>query len=471
MNIRDVVEGKAGLEGVQWALLSPTVRRLLRRDLTAMLPSEQMLGSCRLTRAKYKPGRHLTAYFDVNLLDSAGRRASVRPIEVVWTAEGAADTGGERAEAGAMEAEAHRERLRDPFLRLSRDAADRGMRIRVSPLDTDFPQLVRVSSPRHVGEMLSQARAATEGKQQRERKQEYDVSTVRYRPGQRHVLRYKPASKSEQSEGETVFAKLYQRGKGARAVDIAAGVAGWLMEQNAGIEAARPLGYVAEDQVVLYPQVRGVPLSRLMRKRPGDLPAYLSRVGSALRTLHAAPAELVGQLEPHTFDDEVKAIARASEHVQVLLPDVGSRINALLAQARELHALLPNEAPRFAHGDLKCDHLLASQQSLTLIDFDTCYLADPAIDLGKFLADLQWWYATHALSGVERAQQVFVNGYAQEVPPGRLLRARLYEALVLAKITVRRVRLFDRDWSSRTTHLVEKAHAVLGALSRAVEIG
>jgi hypothetical protein len=44
MNIRDVVEGKAGLGGVQWALLSPTVRRLLRRELTAMLPSEQMLG-------------------------------------------------------------------------------------------------------------------------------------------------------------------------------------------------------------------------------------------------------------------------------------------------------------------------------------------------------------------------------------------------------------------------------------------
>ena len=39
-----------------------------------------------------------------------------------------------------------------------------------------------------------------------------------------------------------------------------------------------------------------------------------------------------------------------------------------------------------------------------MIDFDTCSLSDPAADIGKFLADLQWWYTLYGQTGVEQAQ-------------------------------------------------------------------
>jgi len=46
----------------------------------------------------------------------------------------------------------------------------------------------------------------------------------------------------------------------------------------------------------------------------------------------------------------------------------------------------------------------------------------------------------------------------------RLARGRLYEVLILIKITVRRVPLFDHDWAKRTEWLIHRAGQTLQAL-------
>ena len=62
------------------------------------------------------------------------------------------------------------------------------------------------------------------------------------------------------------------------------------------------------------------------------------------------------------------------------------------------------------------------------------------------------------------AQAQFLAGYGPTTA-GRLARARLYEALVLIKSTVRRVKLFDPDWAARTERLIGRATAVLDQLA------
>ena len=54
----------------------------------------------------------------------------------------------------------------------------------------------------------------------------------------------------------------------------------------------------------------------------------------------------------------------------------------------------------------------------------------------------------------------FLAGYVPGVPIERLIRARLYEAIKLVKMTVVRVHLFEHDWASRTAGLLERAKAV-----------
>jgi hypothetical protein len=226
----------------------------------------------------------------------------------------------------------------------------------------------------------------------------------------------------------------------------------------------RPLAYVAEDAVVLYPLVSGAPLCDHLRHPNGRLATCLKRAGASLHALHKLPEAAAGPFEFHDFAAEMREVARASRPIPALLPRVGAAIDALLDRARELHGRLPQEPPTFIHGDFKSEHLYVVPAGLTLIDFDTSRLGDPALDVGKFLADLQLWHAAYNQPGLEQAQQSFLAGYAPGATNECLIRARLYEAVELVKLTARRVLLFERDWAPRTARLVGRAQALINDL-------
>jgi hypothetical protein len=452
LDITNALWGTGGLAGVQWMLLDEQPNDVLRQALAALLPAAAMLGARRLHRAKYKPGRYLTTYYEVSVADPATGHEYKRQVEANWMPAGAADKRGDLAAMRAMQTEAVERGLAAPFQELMAEVPIWGLRAQIAPLDARFPQLVRASDPVYVREMLAAIGAAHNG-------DTFEVTAIRYRPGQRHVLRYDRPGDA----GATVFAKIYNNDKGARIFNLVTRAADWLATQSGALTIVRPQAYIERDGVVLYPLVSGVPLSELLRAPGDESERQLRAAGAALDVLHQMPLDQV-ELQPHTFAKEVKSIASAAEYVHPLLPETGARIAAILDRARALHERLPQEPPSFAYGDFKADHLWSTPNGLTLIDFDTCYLFDPAIDLGKFLADLHYWYDCYNLSGVEAAREQFLAGYGPSATTDRLLRAQLYETLVLLKTTVRRVKLFECDWAERTARLVRRAEALLDAL-------
>src|SRR6266849_5554656 len=461
MNIVDALSGRAKLEGIQWLLLSATPRRVLRDQLKSLLPAPNMLGPCRLRRVRFRPGRKLTAYYDARVRVEGTEGYLVRPIAVTWTVDGEADWRQGRDALAELQAEAVRQGVAAPFRQLTAELPEWGMHVKVSPLDAQFPQLVRLLDPRHVRDMLAAAYPASGVALDQPRPDGYAVTSIRYRPGNRHVLRYDPL---HATKGGAVFAKLYTGEEGAWAFGVARHVADWLAEHGKGVTAVRPLAYVAEDRIVLYPELSGAPLSDHLRRPSQGLARCLERAGAALHALHRLPQAVAGPLPPHDFAAEVSETARASRHIPVLLPSMGVLIDALLHRARELHERLPQEPPTFTHGDFKSDHVWAVPGGLTLIDFDSSELADPALDIGKFLAHLQLSHLTYDQPGLEQAQKRFLVGYAPGAPQERVVRARLYEAVELVKITARRVRLFDHDWESRTEQVIRRAQAVMNDL-------
>src|SRR5207245_6334408 len=133
-------------------------------------------------------------------------------------------------------------------------------------------------------------------------------------------------------------------------------------------------------------------------------------------------------LQRYDFAVEIREVERDIAHVAALLPSVGAAIGEILGRAQGLHERLPQEPPTFTHRDFKCEHLLVAPGGLSLIDFDRCALADPAYDIGKFLADLQSWFFAYNQEGLEQAQERSLAGYAPGSPAERLLRARRCEA-------------------------------------------
>jgi hypothetical protein len=456
LNITTALSGSAGLAGLHWLLLEAPAREALLDTLNDLLEDGATISAIRLQRAKYKPGRYLLTYYAIEL-NNAGS-TSTRLIEVNWRPPNSADPRGERDAMLAMQAEATERGLAAPFRVLLAENAAWGMFVQIFPLDADFPKLARLADPAYVQGVL-EAEATVQPTAPN-----YLITPIRYRPGQRHVLRYDPIDEEGRvDEGGTLFAKIYNSDKGARTFDVATRISTWLAEQNNSISAVQPLTYIAAEGLVLYPRVVGTPLSELLRQPGPATNAHLRAAGAAIRALHQTPESLIA-LQPHSFAKELKGIVSASEHVRPLLPATSAMIAGLIERAGALHEQLPQEPPAFAYGDFKADHLWVTPAGMTLIDFDTCYLSDPAIDLGKFLADIQWWYDGYGLDGVAAAQAEFLEGYGPTTP-GRLARARLYEALVLTKSTVRRVKLFDRDWAARTERLIGRATAVLNRLA------
>lgn len=451
MTIDDALAGAAGLAGLQWVLYGAPVQGALYAAITDLLAPSVTLSACRLLRAKAKPGRKLTAYYEVALAGVPTGVAATRAIAVTWTLPFSPTPAATTAELTPMEAEALTSGVAAPFQRLlTADPAWR-MQIEVAPFDPAFPQLVRAMRPAHIAAMLGTAADQPA----------YTATTIRYRPRQRHVLRYSTVTSPNGADhAAPIFAKLCQADEGATTWAVVTWVAEQLAGSQSGVSALCPQAWVAADQLLLYPYASGTPLSDLLgANRP--VASLLHRAGMALRALHEAPVPATLPLSKKPFGSEIKATLQAGEHLVALAPSLFATLQALLEELQARHRLLPTADAVFTHSDFKADHLLVDNDRMTLIDFDSCALADPAADVGKFLADLRWWYVLGGGFDLAQAQAAFLAGYGLANPSAQLTRAQLYESLILAKSTVRRLNRFDEQWLPQTEHLLTQATQLL----------
>ena len=462
---------------VQQLLHGPAAQKRLRDRLSQLLPNTHALGRCRLEWADFKPGDKLVAHYRIEAHRQGDGASDLRPIALTWTPQGTGDDSALVPSLEELQRDAQLRNLTGPWQRLGAYFPECCLQVQVWPVNNRFPQLVRLSDPRHVRDMIAAANARLPGTS------DCLVAPVRYHPGERHVLKYTPADRPTDLTGpRAVFAKLYDSPASAEGAFRVANRAGELLAAGGrALRTLRPLACVAEDAVILHPALSGTPLCARIRHDSPGLAEQLRQAGSMLRILHSAGFESRGPGHaagaPSLFSDlltahrgfakEVKKMTRRTcAHIQALLPDVGACIAEVLDRALAAHEALPQEPAGFIHGDFKTEHLWIEPAGLTLLDFDTCSVGDPAIDVGKFLADLTWWYMTCRQPGIEEAQAHFLDAYAGGAMTDRLKRARVYEALALIRLTVHRTRLFDRNWAGETRGLVERSANLLGRAVR-----
>jgi len=461
MNTGDMLSERGTLDGIKEMLLAGNSHSALRRELGALLLRQNTLEQCVVKHARFRPGHKLRANFDAHIRTGDGSKVFVRAMEATWRPPRVKKRAKKLVDIGEILEEAKQRGVAAPFEQLSADFPGLGVQVQISPLDAGFPQLVRLSDPIYVHELLARVYSSGFAPQPGAPATGYEVQCIRYRPGRRHVLRYDAVQDPERG---TVFAKVYAGENAERAFRIAKTVAAWLTLNGRGVKSLEPLAYLHEDSVVLYPRLLGESLSQYLQSPHRDSGQKLKSIGVALRAIHDLPPQAVAPLKLHDLASETKQINRSIFHLPTLLPESGSIVAAMLDRAKEINERLPGEQPTFTHGDFISEHIWATPTGLVFIDFDNCFLADPALDLGKLLADLQLLFANHNLNGVEEAQEAFLADYCPGTPPERLVRARLYEAIKLAKMAGRRVYVFEPDWARRTEKLIDRAQALMNDL-------
>jgi aminoglycoside phosphotransferase (APT) family kinase protein len=402
-----VLDGDLGPAAVRQIAVDP-----LRHGLAGILAGGSVNDpwwDLELLRTKYKPSRKLTAYY----------RTGGRHLAVSWSA---------------------------------RTAPESRITALVSPADPAMPQLGRLTKRGHLAGLLE----ALTGRQV-ESADRMSIDTIRYRPGQRHVL------VARLEDGRRLYVKTDRDDSGARAVPVALLLADLLSGRCPGARVAEPVGYATDDSAALWWHAAGEPLSSLLAHRAAQATRAVERAGRVVRAMHDSPAvpgphPALDRIGERTVQIEAASTLRAGEHIAALLPQVGQLYAALVWAAVDALDGLPGEAATFAHGDLKSDNLLVHDGQLRILDLDRSCWAEPAIDLGKLLADLRWWCPLGRDADVLSA--AFRAGYGP-CDPVRCVRAELIGVLFQLRLAARRCPVHDSNWEAQVRRRVTAAATAL----------
>jgi hypothetical protein len=302
-----------------------------------------------------------------------------------------------------------------------------------------MPHLQRLSDPRHVASLAASLLGRPVGLPDDARSQ-----IIRYRPGQRHVL------VSDLGDGAgAVYVKTDRDRSGAEAVTAATLMTRVFARQGVAARTVEPLGWAPDDAAALWWSAPGTSLSRLLAGPSGAAPPAVTAVGRALRALHdTEPAgALTGGGRNAARDAPAEAVAAlgAGAHIATLLPAAGEACTELLSEVVDRLAQLPQEPPAPAHGDFKGDNILVHRGSPTILDLDRMCLAEPALDLGKFLADLAWWSPDERRRG--SLAVAFRAGYGP-CDALRWQRASLWAVIFELKNAAHRCQVHAPDWEA-----------------------
>lgn len=423
------------------AVAPDVVRGLLQPCLPGGDPEPEL----RLVRAKLKAGRTLDAWYVVTAQDGgAGRWANVR-----WVVPGGTPPGP----APDVEADARRRGVLSPWRAGWAGADDGCSSVRVEPVDAAFPQLPRLHDPAHLVPALQAAGVTTPSDGATPA---VTLSTVRYRPGQRHVLRVTTGKPSRE-----LYLKVYRDGAGEQAVLAARRLSAALRDARVPAGAGRG-AYLSGDLTTVWEQVPGRPLTQLVAGGDAAAADAVAAFGVTLRAVHAAPPWQGLGLRPGA-DGAGRQTVRAAQHVSALVPWLGERLEALVGRCLDVLAAVPGEPEGVAHGDAKGDNVLVDGSATHVLDLDRCGLGDPAEDLGKALADLRWSSAGPLVGAALGATLLDAYAAAGPVPAARVARAVAYDALFQLRLAARRPRLQEESWQDQVEAAVTSAEVTLAA--------
>jgi aminoglycoside phosphotransferase (APT) family kinase protein len=263
-----------------------------------------------------------------------------------------------------------------------------------------------------------------------------------------------------------LYAKLYHdpaKAAAAHAAQVMVSAAGSVR----GVSFAQPAGFAPDMNLVLQEPLSGTPLEPLLGTGESAASGMAAAAVAALHGLDVTGAR-ERPIEPAVTRMRARAdaVAQVDPSLGAAMATVAERLLRLLGRLDDWGGTLC-----LIHGDCKPSQFLFERSGVAVLDLDHCGMADPASDVGAYLASLRALEARlPARSGARghtaRARGRFVDAYvARRGGDGLLLRVRWYEAAALLR---KGYRAFQRSpRSPLAPALVAAANRGLDALPRA----
>jgi hypothetical protein len=358
------------------------------------------------------------------------------------------------------------------------------MVVHVWPVDGELPTLVDATDRGRMIDVFREALPAA--LKQPFVAEDCQIELVSYRRRQRCVLRYTVAGKTAGSADLRrliVYGKVTAFGNetlSSRTIEV---LRDRLLEPAAlhRFTLPRSFGSRPELQLSLLEALPGEPrigpaLNARLRGRPAadalPLEEMVATCGYVAAMLHGSG---VGLGRPRTLADEAAGLLREVAMARQFAPGFGDRAQSWLRRIAALAERSEPLRPCLSHGDFKHEQLLFDGAGSGLVDFDAICQAEPALDLGKFVAHLrvearkiQRRASVSSPLGEELAERflrAYVSAAGDHVADELRLRRRtaLYEAIALLRLALRSHQDLDETRLEITTVLLEERMSSLAS--------
>jgi hypothetical protein len=269
----------------------------------------------------------------------------------------------------------------------------------------------------------------------------------------RFVLRVQTRS---HSGAESVYAlKSHCDGFGARVWSFTRAISSRAPDN--GDERCLPIAYAGSEDVLVFPWVDGVLLSHV---RDARMPTLLRRAAGLTAALHRFDFVPEPPTTVQMLIEETRA--RRDRLRRHWLPAV-DLFEPALAQLQEAADSLDPTEPAPVHGDLGTAQFLWTGSRLVMFDWDGFGYADPAYDVGHFLAQLD------RVAILDPALRVFApewiasfrDAYRAVVPSVSPRNVAFYRAMTLLWKVHTICRVQPTAWPTLVPQLILAAQAAL----------
>jgi len=420
------------LRNLKTAMSSDAMLEILRCDWPYLKQESLTLQDCRVLRVYPRKGEYFLLEYEMCLLDDKGKR-----VERVFGELVGAEAGKQYEVLLKKLKETKRKQISRmvPTNRIS-CLPELGLILRFSGIDEKLSGMKLINKPFLFKPILEQCLS-----DKREKISGCSIEVLRHRLRKRCIFRLRFNALNEKSGKTTrrsLIGKMYpdRRDRGEEVFTAMQGLweNGFSDRSQDGIRIPKPIAHIPEFHLLLMEDVPGdywLGLEHQGLEQAG-VESSIKAAGKVLAKMHRSSLKVPKR---HTVEDELKLLR---EHWIVVASQIHPELSDSLkvAFSKVSHTLdkCRSFEPALVHRDYYEKQVLVDGPKSFLIDFDTICLADPAIDLGNFLAHIR-------LAGLQspgcakRLEEVFIKSYAPQRSGDFMTRVDAYTQSTLLRLS------------------------------------
>jgi aminoglycoside phosphotransferase (APT) family kinase protein len=273
---------------------------------------------------------------------------------------------------------------------------------------------------------------------------------LRYKPERRAVIRSRFRAHRHSDghrEERFLYISVFEQGRDAEVWRTATRLHG--MASSPEWTVPKPLAHIAEHAAVLVDSLEGDSLKMLMEgsKTSSEIEPAVRRAARALAGIHALRPDWLPIISPGSRLSMIKDVV---DRIGWLAPEFAP-------QARECHIRLSSRIQRcfpaeatFVHGDLHPGQIIINDEQCGFVDFDRAHVGDPAMDLGMFIAQLEWNADSDERTSTTRTVGQWLGEY-RRASARRLVESHLdtWISYALLQSALRPLGRFETGWRAR----------------------